>query len=598
VADSQTQTESEIGLIALISRILARRVDRLGLLFIGVSATVATFAETTVLVVMSLASLRLSDDSSAAADLPLGLPLDELSTSKLLIVGLVALVVRLLVLLTNAYVSARIAASVLYRWRRRLFLAFQNARWKTQAGLADGFMQTVTQTHVERVSEMLQQLAIAVTAGISFATFVLGALLISPLAALGLMAFGATLFLLLRPLTVLVQRQSTLERAAASEYARLLGEASGMSLEHRILGSSAAIGQHLEDQLRNQTHAARRQQTLQRMTPQLYTGIGYMAILGGLGVAGRLDPAQVAVLGAIVLMMIRSIGHGHTFQGTTQAVAAAAPYARELLETVETLESSSGIYGHAADPPVLSLELRDVCFGYEGHHVADGVNISIEAGESIGIVGPSGGGKSTLALTLLGLLHPLEGDYAISDVPAQQYEQSWWHKNMSFVPQQAALFDGSVRDNILCYRTGFSDDAVEAAARSAHLSNELDTWPSGLDHPVGPRGGQLSGGQRQRVCIARALLASPSVLVLDEPTSALDGSAEDSITEVLSDLRYSCTLIVVAHRLSTLAFCDRVLLVEDGAVTEIGSGADIQDRAKNHLLSEPSSNTPDGEAKP
>lgn len=579
----------ELKLSSAVARILARRRDRLALVLVGVTATAATFAETTVLLVISLGALRLSGGTIASAELPLGLPLDELDTTSLLLVGGAALAVRLILLLFNSYLAARIATSVLYRWRNRLLRAFQGAPWAMQAQMDDGYMQTVTQTHVARVSGMLKQLSSAITAGMSFATFVIGAIAISPLAAIGLIGLGVALFLILRPLTKLVQSYSSTERTAAIEYARLLGEASSMSLEHRVLGSSESAASDLDQELRTQRQAALWQQVLQRITPQVYSGVGYIAILAGIGFGSDLPPGEVAVLGAIALIMLRSIGYGQAFQGTVQGIAAAAPYTRELLDTVATLESSSRQYGETTETGVESVEFRNASFGYESHAVASGVNLYIAAGESIGVIGPSGGGKSTLALTVLGLLPPLDGEYLISGSPYEGFAESWWHDNMSFVPQQPALFDASVRENILCYRSGIPDREVESAARAAHLSTEMDAWPTGLDHPVGPRGGQLSGGQRQRVCIARALVGSPSVLVLDEPTSALDGFAEDSITEVLSDLRNSCTLIVVAHRLSTLAFCDRVLLVEHGQVTEIGSGADIQDRAKHYVASEPDS---------
>ena len=578
VADAGGVDHGELGLATVLARLLPRPIERGALLFIAVSATVATFAETTVLLVMSLVAIRLTTEAAGSADLPLGLTLDGLATANLILIATGALGFRFLALLANAHVTARLSASMLYLWRRRLFSSFQHAPWEVQAGMDEGYMQTVTQTHVSRVSGMLTQLSSSITSGISFATFVVGALVVSPTVGVAVdgLRHGA-LFVLLRPLTSIDPTAGDSHgRAAGTEYARLLNEASSMSLEHRVLGSSEAASGYLGEQLVRQTTATRRQMTLQRMTPQLYTTIGYLAILGGLGIAGRLEPDQVAVVGAVVLMMLRSIGFGQTFQATSQALAAAVPFARELLSTVAVLDGASRPYGDRQDPAVESLELRDATLGYQDRPVVTGATVAVDAGESIGIVGPSGGGKSTLALAILGLLPPLDGVYLINGNPSEEYARSWWHASMSFVPQQPVLFDGSVRDNIVCYREGISDDAVEAAARAAHLSAELASWPAGLDHPVGPRGGHLSGGQRQRICIARALVGSPSVLVLDEPTSALDGAAEESITDVLRDLRQTCTLIVIAHRLSTIAFCDRVLRVADGQIVEVGSGADIQ----------------------
>ena len=218
-ADNGTSTspspEDPLGLFAVLARLLPQPIHRLALVFIGLSATVATFGETVILLVMSLAAIRLTGEAFTAGDLPLGLALDGLTTPRLLVVATIALVVRFLALLANALLAARISASVLYRWRSRLFSSFQLAPWEVQAGMDEGYMQTVTQTHVARVSGMLQQLASSITSGISFATFVLGALVVSPLSALLLIGFGSALFVLLRPLTALIQRQSTRERSAA-----------------------------------------------------------------------------------------------------------------------------------------------------------------------------------------------------------------------------------------------------------------------------------------------------------------------------------------------------------------------------------------------
>lgn len=578
-ATCDVERRSQQGLISVVREILERRIDRAALASVGLSATIASLGETTILVVISLAAIRLSEDAAVPVDLPFGLPLDELGTIQLLGVGFVALGIRLAAMAFNKYVSAHVAASTLYRWRRRIFLAFQNAPWETQVGHDEGYLQTITQTHVARVSGMVNHLAVALTSGISFATFVLGAFVISPVGALGLMVFGVALFVLLRPVTRVVSRTSTVEKQAAKEYARLLGEASAMTLENRVLGSTGSVASDLDVQLMQQVRAGRKQKTLQGLTPQIYTGLGYVAILFGLGVATRLEISEIASLGAIVLMMLRSIGYGQLFQSTTQTVAASRPYAAELVETVKELESCHTTYGPIDDAAVESIELRSTTIGYRADPVADKVNLKIQAGESIGIVGPSGGGKSTLALTLLGLLPPIAGRYLINGVDSANYSLSWWQQNISFVPQDPALFDGTVRENIAIHRPNISESELLQAAADAHLEAELDVWPGGLSHPLGPRGNRVSGGQRQRICIARALAGKPTVLILDEPTSALDVVSESSITDVLRDLRQTCTMIVVAHRLSTLAFCDRVFLVDEGRVIEVGSGAEIQDLA-------------------
>ncbi|MDW3176727.1 MAG: ABC transporter ATP-binding protein [Acidimicrobiia bacterium] len=575
-ADALAARSERFPLFRIFAGLLNRRIERVALVAIATTATLAALAETLVLVIISLAALRLASDSITAVDLPFGIPVDELATSLLITLGLVALAGRLLAVLSNSYISARLAESVTYRWRHRIFSAFQNAPWTMQQEQAEGYLQTLSQTYVYRAGNMIKLLLSAMTAGISFSMFVVAAVAVDPLAAVGLIVFGGFLFFIFRPLTRVVRKFSIIGQRSAKEYVRLLEEASAMSLEHRVLGSDQAMAGLLDEQLQTMSRAGRRQRTVEAMTPNMYSGVGYIAILLGIAIATRQPPGEAAALGVIVLMMLRSIGYGNTFQATTQSLAASQEFARELLDAVREFENAALSKGTLDAGAAGQLELRNAALGYGSVAVLGDVNLTIAAGESVGIIGPSGGGKSTLALTLLGLLEPVSGQYLVDGQSSEKYVRNWWHRNMSFVPQQPLLFDGTVAENIAIYRSTVSPDDIKKAAVAAHLGPELKTWTSGLDHTVGPRGGRLSGGQRQRVCIARALVGEPSVLVLDEPTSALDTSAEDSITNVLRDLRHQSTLIVVAHRLSTLEFCDRVLVVDDGRITEIGNGASIQ----------------------
>lgn len=206
------------------------------------------------------------------------------------------------------------------------------------------------------------------------------------------------------------------------------------------------------------------------------------------------------------------------------------------------------------------------------------IDCSIGRGESIGLVGPSGAGKTTFLDLLMGVLSPTRGRILIDGQPLDDETSDAWLSHVGYVPQETFLFDGTVRDNIVFGRrvrdTG--EAALLRAVALAGVEEFLPGLPEGLDTVVGERGVRLSGGQRQRLGIARALYGSPQVLVFDEATSALDGVTEAAITETLRDLHGTLTVLIVAHRLSTVAHCDRLLLFEDGRLRNTGTFSELQ----------------------
>jgi ABC-type multidrug transport system fused ATPase/permease subunit len=213
---------------------------------------------------------------------------------------------------------------------------------------------------------------------------------------------------------------------------------------------------------------------------------------------------------------------------------------------------------------VETLAFEHVSFAYRpGRPVLSDISFEVARGEAVGIIGPSGAGKSTLVQILLQLRTPKEGRYLVNGVPVEKFAREDWHRQIAYVPQEPRLLYGSVAANIRFLRT-LDDDAVERAARLAGIHDEIVEWANGYDTIVGPRADAVSGGQQQRICLARALAARPEVIVLDEPTSALDPRSETLIQESLSGLKSEITLFIIAHRMSTLDICERVMVVVDG----------------------------------
>ena len=224
--------------------------------------------------------------------------------------------------------------------------------------------------------------------------------------------------------------------------------------------------------------------------------------------------------------------------------------------------------------PFISLKLNDLSFRYPNttEWALKDLNISIEAGESIGLIGPSGSGKTTLVDVFLGLLVPQQGDIQYNNCDLNQ-ALSDWQSQVVYIPQDVFLTDNSLRANVAIGldESNINDIKLYEALRQAHLSDLVKQLPEGVSSLLGERGVRLSGGQGQRVALARSFYYGRNVLVLDEATSSLDHETEGKIVEEIKHLKGKKTLIVIAHRLTTVEHCDRIYRMEEGHIVEQGS---------------------------
>jgi ATP-binding cassette, subfamily B, bacterial len=357
-----------------------------------------------------------------------------------------------------------------------------------------------------------------------------------------------------------------------------VSEATRLAEETQVFGVTAAQRSRVDDLNEQARNLFFRTQLTVRLIPSLYQSAVYVLLVAGLALIYWVDRGGVASLGAVVLLLVRAGTYGNQAQNSYQVVRQAMPFIERVQDAIERYQQAAQPAATQAFRSLDTISFHRVSYSYDGSTPAlTDVSFEVKAGETIGVIGPSGAGKSTLAQLLLRLREPSSGDYLIDETPAAGLDWTEWTSMVSYIPQTPQLIYASVADNIRYFRT-VSDEDVERAALLAGIHDDIAAWSDGYATTVGPRAAAVSVGQAQRICLARALALRPQMLVLDEPTSALDPTSERLIQASLTSLKGSLTLFVIAHRMSTLDICDRVMVIVDGRLDAVERFDDLQSR--------------------
>lgn len=305
-------------------------------------------------------------------------------------------------------------------------------------------------------------------------------------------------------------------------------------------------------------------------------GVGFLAVIvfgGSEIIEGEKTVGQFMAFFTAMAIAFDPLRRLAKIFGTWQTAAAAIERLLDVFDTKPTLLSPQS----PAVPPSAAPEItfNDVSLSYGDLPVLNGTTFTAQAGQTTALVGASGAGKSTLFNVLTRLVEPQDGNVTLNDTPINTLALTDLRSLVSTVSQDAALFDETLRENILLGREEVSDDAIQTTLMDAHVADFLEMLPDGLESAAGPRGSNLSGGQRQRVAIARALLRDTPILLLDEATSALDTKSEAIVQSALDRLAEGRTTLVIAHRLSTIQNAHKIVVMDKGKVVDQGSHEDL-----------------------
>lgn len=497
---------------------------------------------------------------------------------------LAAGLVRLALSIVRRLSSGRVSLGVEYDLRNRIYRHLQSLELAF-------FDQEQSGQLMSRATIDLQAIRFFLGYGLifmvqSFFTIVLAAAVMVALnPGLALLALAPTPFMV-----VAAQRYGRSSRPALQEVQQRIGELtataeesiSGMRVIKGFARESEQMGRFEAKVSRvfDQSMVAARLRSLYNpmlaFLPNL--GLAVVLIVGGrMAIKGSISLGEFVQFYTYMLMLVVPMrGLGMTLGGAQRAVAAGNRLF-EILDRRPKIRSKPGAAKLAPGPG--RVEMKGVCFSYDsGKRALDSIDLTIGAGRTVALAGPTGSGKTTLVMLIPRLYQVSSGTIAIDGQEIDELEVESLRSEIAIVSDDTFLFSATVADNIAYANPGASFDEIAAAARGAQATEFIEELPDGFDTVIGERGYTLSGGQRQRIAIARALLADPRVLILDDATSSVDAATEAKIKLALRQLIKGRTTFVIAHRLSTLSLADEIILLEDGRIAGRGSHEELLKR--------------------
>lgn len=470
-----------------------------------------------------------------------------------------------------AWVASRAAADAQRSVQGLLVDAFLHAPWSVQRASAPGELQELVMSKARLAMQGTAEAARAVSTTANLLIVVAAAVVVDIRATAALLAVVAFAVVVSRPFQARTGRVAVRMAQTSTALARETAETVNVAGDLRVFG---ALGPARERLARRIDAGARLTRDLQLSivaVPALTRDVTLAVLVLGMAVVVAGTDVTLTVLGATVVLVLRALAHAQVLSTTLHRLADRSANLQPITEALATWRSPAPAGRRPCDG-IGEVELHGVSFAYDpqGPDAISNVSLAIGPGEQLGVVGPTGAGKSTLAAVLLGLLRPREGAVLVDGVALGEIDPAGWHARTAWVDQDPHLLTGTVRENIRLLRAHVTDGAVMRAADAAALGADLALWEDGLDRHVGAAGSALSGGQRQRLALARALAGAPGLVVLDEPTSALDAHTEAAVREALGALRGQASVVVIAHRLSTINACDRVAVLQAGRLVALG----------------------------
>lgn len=460
-------------------------------------------------------------------------------------------------------------------WRKRLFRTVIGANWKYLQDTKVEVQTNQIMGETSRNSAALSLFLQIINGNFFVAVYALIALFTSWEVVVGLSVIGFAIYMITRPISNL-SRKTGVEVTTVSEV--LFGQTQEFLLNAKLIKSTATEKTAqliVNEAIDNYRVTYFKAGMLPALIQMIYMGLGYIILGSGVWFGITYSSVSSVAIIVTIYVFLRLYTQLSNIQQLRQSFLLSAP---ALVNCQNELRAATECQEHKGDDGIVlddeggaEIDIKNLAIDYGDHRALDSINIKIPAGSVLGLTGPSGAGKSTLVDAIVGLVLPSEGMVHIDGHPITSLPPLNWRQHIGYVAQETIVIKGTVAENIAWGKVGATPAEIREAAVLANADEFISTMPQGYDTIIGGRSVRMSGGQRQRIGMARALLGARRLLILDEATSALDSDSEAKVMEAVEKLRGKVTVIMVAHRLSTLKHADELLVFEQGKIVERGT---------------------------
>lgn len=496
----------------------------------------------------------------------------KFSLKYLLVFIVVLFLLRALVLIWCNYIKVKISSNYVEQTQDKLFSKTLKANWPFLLKQKLGHLQTILSINIQNSGGLLTQISAMIITFAGLLMYIVIAINISLIITVITICLGIILLFIFKPIIYRIKNLSK----SLEDYNRQTSH----FVNENILGMKTIKASMVDIKIAQigKSYFLKMRELwlevtfLRIVTDGFMQPIGLIFICIVFAISYKTNSFNFAALAAIIYLIQRMFIYFQQFQGSLQNMGESVPYLRKIIayedELAANLETNQGRKKFEFNQ---AIEFNGVIFAYsESKKILADVNFSINKGETVGLIGPSGAGKTTIVDLMLRLFKPSGGQILMDKKNIAEIEINDWRKNIGYVSQDIFLKNDTITNNIKFYDDLITMEDVERAVKMADIYDFVQTLPNGFETIIGERGIMLSAGQRQRIVIARVLAKNPQFLILDEATSALDNEAEAQIQKVVSNLKGKLTIFVIAHRLSTVINCDKLLVLENGIIIEQG----------------------------